>query len=158
VKRCLEAVGEQRFVEFFSYPVVAHLRLVRMGAELLAPRCGSMEEALRQLGRRAAGDFFKSPAGRATRLLAGDSPRLLMNAIPEAYRVALSTGERRVTWLGSAHGRLWLQRDFVPNAYQEGIVLGVLEVASAKAPWAQAREVGELETEVEFGWEAGRLR
>jgi len=156
-RQCELAAGGGPFTEFFGYPVQAHLRLVQMALRVLAPRYGQ-EEVLRRLGKDAVVAFMGSPVGAATRMLTGNSPRLLMNSVPRAFAVALSFGERKVEWTDAKRGCLKLRREFMPVVLQESVVLALLGGVEAAEPWARGRQVGDLEVDVEFGWGEGRLR
>jgi uncharacterized protein (TIGR02265 family) len=156
-RQCELAAGGGPFTEFFGYPVQSHLRLVRMALRVLEPRY-SQEEVLRRLGKDAVVAFMGSPVGAATRMLTGNSARLLMNSVPRAFAVALSFGERQVEWVDAKRGCLKLRREFMPSVLQEAVVLALVEGVEAEEPWARGRQVGDLEVDVEFGWGEGRLR
>jgi uncharacterized protein (TIGR02265 family) len=157
-RQCELAAGGGPFTEFFGYPVQSHLRLVQAAIRVVGPRFESPEEVLRRLGRDAVRVFMASPVGAATRMLTGNSARLLMNSVPRAFAVALSFGERKVEWTDAKRGCLKLRREFMPAVLQEALVLALLEGVEAEGAWARGSQVGDLEVDVEFGWGAGRLR
>jgi len=58
IRRCQEASGEEKFVDFFNYPMAVYLRMISAAVRLLADRYGGVEEALRQLGRLETGHLL----------------------------------------------------------------------------------------------------
>jgi uncharacterized protein (TIGR02265 family) len=155
VSHCLEASGQSRFVDFFNYPISAHLRVVFTGARFLVPKFGSMEEALRQLGRRSAADFMDSAAGKTMmKLLARGDPRRLVDALPSAYRMSLTFGNHKVEWLGPTSGRYILTRNFIPLPSHEGVLRALLETSNARDIRVCGRQTsGLLDGEYEFSWD-----
>jgi uncharacterized protein (TIGR02265 family) len=154
-RRCQEACAEQRFVPFFNYPVSAYLRLLRLAAGLLESQAGSYDEALRQLGRRATQQFADSPVGKIGQAVAKKNPRLLLNSIPDAYRVSAHFGKRTVEWTGPTSGRLVARGDFLPGIYQEGMVQLALDMAQVQDRRVEARQFATLELEIAFSWAGG---
>jgi uncharacterized protein (TIGR02265 family) len=154
VRRCQQESGEEKLVDFFAYPISANLRMVFTAARLLEGRYGSIEDALRQLGRCAAASFLASTAGLALQLLSrGDAKRLVGN-LPSVYRASVNFGERSVVWLGPASGRFSMRREFMPYPFQEGLLLGVLEKANVKGARVRGFQLSVLESDYELSWEA----
>jgi uncharacterized protein (TIGR02265 family) len=89
VRRCLEASGHERFVDFFSYSVHIQSQLLLTALPSLARQHGSAETALWQVGRRSISDFLGSVAGKAMLMMAHGRPRPMIDHMPTAYRVAL---------------------------------------------------------------------
>ena len=152
VRRCLEASGEERFVDFFNYPVATHLRVLFTAAQQLQGRCGSLEEALRQLGLRAGVHFMRCVAGMALLLVSRWEPRRLVDGLPSVYRAAVSYGKRSVMWTGPASGRLLMQREFMPYPFQEGVLAGVLEGGKARGVQVRGRQLSTLDSEYDVSW------
>jgi uncharacterized protein (TIGR02265 family) len=153
VERCLEEAGERSFVPFFNYPVSEYMRVSREAARVLAPSCGGWEEAQRRLGSRAAEEFMRSAAGRALRLMAGGDVKRMWSHAGAAYRAAVSYGERLVVWETFTSGRLLMTRDFMPCAYQEGVIKGALEIGGARQVRVEGLRVAVLDSEYTFSWE-----
>ncbi|HEX8818513.1 MAG TPA: DUF2378 family protein, partial [Archangium sp.] len=153
VRQCVEAGGEPRFVEFFNYPVGTWLRVSEVAARLMAPECGSWEEAQRRLGRRAKVDLLRSATGRALQLVSRDEPRGLVANLPSAYRAAVNYGERTVVWEGLSRGRVIMRRDFMPCAFHEGVLLAVLEGMKVRGVEVRGLRVGVLDAEYLIAWE-----
>jgi uncharacterized protein (TIGR02265 family) len=153
VRRCLEACGQERLVDFFSYPADLMFPILFTALPTLAERQGGAEAALREIGRQASTDFLESVAGRAMLLLEQGRPRPLLSAMPTGIRVAMSPGDAKVEWLGPRQGRLCAERAFMPAPFVEGLVLRVLEVARARGIQVAAHPTGGLDIVCEFSWE-----
>jgi len=153
VSRCLEACGQERFVDFFSYSTELLFPIFFTALPPLAERHGGAEAALRQIGRQASIDFLASVAGKAMLLLAQGRPQPLISSLPAAFRVAMSYGSSQVEWMGPRQGRLSTQFSFMPPPFHEGLVLKMLEAAGARGSQATARSEGELDIVCEFSWQ-----
>jgi uncharacterized protein (TIGR02265 family) len=152
VRCCLEASGEEKFVDFFNYPVGANIRLLFTAARLLRERCGGLEEALRQLGLRSGAQFMGSAAGKALLLLARGEPGRLVGHLPSVYRAAVSYGERSVVWTGPTSGRILMRREFMPYPFHEGLLAGVLEVGKVREARVLGRQLSTLDSEYDISW------
>lgn len=153
VARCLEASGEKKFVDFFNYPVAAFLELAYAAAEVMGPRFGGFEGALRRMGVQATTDFLSSTAGKTLLLLAAGSPKRLVGNLHSGYRAAVSYGERGVSWTGDKSGLFTMKRDFMPPAYHEGTLQAVIEAVGGSQVKVQGRQVGLLDTEYTLSWQ-----
>ncbi len=153
VARCLEASGEKKFVDFFNYPVSAFLKLAYSAAEVMGPRYGGFEGALRRMGSQATTDFLSSTAGKTLLLLAAGSPKRLVSNLHAGYRAAVSYGDRGVTWTGDKSGIFTMKRDFMPPAYHEGTLQAVIEAVGGMQVKVQGRQVGPLDTEYTLSWQ-----
>jgi uncharacterized protein (TIGR02265 family) len=153
VRHCLEASGEQKFLDFFSYPLESFLRLLACAARRLGRQLGCMEAALRELGRHANADFLASPVGRAALLLASGSPRRLMETAPHIYQQSLSFGVREVVWTGPSCGRVRLWGDLLPSACNEGALEALLHAAGGRGVRVEREWTEGLDAEYAFSWE-----
>ncbi|HEX8436345.1 TIGR02265 family protein [Archangium sp.] len=153
VRCCLEASGEERFLDYFSYPLEAFLRLLACAARKLRGRFGCMEGALRELGRHANADFLASPVGRAAVLLASGSPRRMMDTVPDLYRQSWSFGAREVVWTGPSSGRVRLHGDLLPSACHEGVLEALLRAAGGRGVRVAREWTHGLDGEYAFSWE-----
>jgi uncharacterized protein (TIGR02265 family) len=154
VRQCQRASGEEKLVDFFTYPVSANLRMVFTAARLLEARYGGIDEALRQLGARAAESFLASTAGLALQLLAGGDTKRLVGNMPSVYRASVSFGVRSVVWTGPTSCRLTMRREFMPYPFQEGMLLGVLKKANARGARVLGHQLSTLESDYDVFWEA----
>jgi uncharacterized protein (TIGR02265 family) len=154
VRGCQCASGEEKLVDFFIYPVTAHLRMVFASARLLESRYGGFDEALRALGYKAAQCFLASASGLMLQLLAGgDAKRLLAN-LPSAYRATVNFGERSVLWTGPTRGQLTMRHEFMPAAFHEGLLMGVMGKARARGARVHGYQLSTLESDYDISWEA----
>ncbi|WP_375767850.1 TIGR02265 family protein [Archangium gephyra] len=154
VRRCQRASGEEKLVDFFAYPVSANLRMVFSAARMLEARYGGIDEALRQLGYKAAECFLASTAGLALQLLAGGDTSRLVGNMPSMYRASVSFGVRSVVWTGPTSCRLTMRREFMPCSFQEGMLLGVLKKANARGARVRGHQLSVLESDYDVAWEA----
>jgi uncharacterized protein (TIGR02265 family) len=153
VERCLAASGEKKFIDFFNYPVAAFLRLSFSAAQLMGPKFGGFDGALRRMGVVATQDFLSSAAGKTLLLLAADSPKRLVGNLHAGYRAAVSYGERGVTWTGDKTGLFFMKRDFMPPPYHEGTLQAAIEAVGGKQVQVLGRQTGPLDTEYTLSWE-----
>ncbi len=151
-RRCLEACGQERFVDFFSYSVQLLFPMIFTALPTLAERFGGAEAALRYMGRQSSIDFLGSVSGKAMLLLAHGRPQTLINSMPTAIRIAMSHGDARVDWLGPTRGRLTMRYSFVPTPVHEGMVLQMLEATRAQDIQVAAHAVGDLDVVCDFSW------
>jgi uncharacterized protein (TIGR02265 family) len=151
-RRCLEASGEQKFVEFFNYPIATYLRMVSTAVQLLAEKYGCVEEALRRIGRRAAADFRASSAARAMGVMHGNDARRLLDCLPVVYRVALSFGGYELAWVAPGHARFRVKRTFIPYPFHEGVLLELLEKVRAYRVKVRGEQTDVLDSEYEISW------
>ncbi len=152
-QKCMEAAGEKRFVDFFSYPVTSFLKLSLAASQALGGQLGGFEATQRRLGMQATRDFFSSMAGRTLLLLAGEDPTRVLANLPSGYRTAVSYGERTVTMTGPKTAQVVMRRDFMLPAYNEGVLLAVMEAALVQNPRVVARPVSTLDTDYELAWD-----
>jgi uncharacterized protein (TIGR02265 family) len=150
--KCFVAAGKQRFVDFFSYPVGDFLKPLLLAAELLGPQLGGAEAVLHQLGRRATEDFFRSTVGRTMMAVAGNDPHRLLATFPKAYRASVSYGERSFERLGDTHARLMARRDFLPLAYNEGVLRAAMEQSLVRDFQVRGHRLAPLDVDYDIRW------
>ncbi|ADO68254.1 DUF2378 family protein [Stigmatella aurantiaca] len=152
--RCQEVSEERRFIAPVHYPVFGLLRMMFVAVKDLGARAGGGSAVLRLMGRRAAQDFLRAPAGRMMLVLSENNPRRLLNQLPSSYRTVVSYGERRMTWSpGERSGCLVTQWDFMPPAYTKGLLQGVLEAVGARNVSVIGSPLGLLDSEYELSWD-----
>lgn len=151
--RCRAATGERKHIDFFSYPVSSFLKMCLEANQQVGARLGGCEKVLRRIGEQSTHDFLSSMAGKTAILLAGGSVKRLLGQLPSSYRAAVSYGDRVLTWTGERSGRFIIQQDFMPPAYHEGVLLGVMEAAGVRPVLARGRMTGPLDSEYELSWE-----
>lgn len=151
--RCRAATGERKHIDFFSYPVASFLRMCLAANQQVGLQLGGCEKVLRRIGEQSTRDFLSSMAGKTAILLAGGSVKRLLGQLPSSYRAAVSYGDRVLTWTGERSGRFIIQHDFMPPAYHEGVLLGVMEAAGVRPVLVRGQLTGPLDSEYELSWE-----
>jgi uncharacterized protein (TIGR02265 family) len=151
--RCLEAAGEAKFLDFFSYPITTYLRMVSAGMRLLAKQHGDVDEVLRRLGRQVVVDLRRSVAGRALGMMDTGDTRSSLEGMRVAYRVLVSFGEFELVWTGPTSARVTLKRVFMPQAFHEGMLLAAFEARQIRGARVSGRQVGSLVNEYELTWD-----
>ncbi len=152
VRECLSTTGQPTFLDFFNYPTSILLKLLAAGAQALGPRYGSFEEALRQIGAKAGEHYMETPIGRSARLIAGGDPKQFASTLQSLYAVVLSYGEPTVTWQGTGHGLVSLQRSFIPPPFHEGAALVIARILGIERLQVRGHAVGALGIELELTW------
>ncbi|MCK8501438.1 MULTISPECIES: TIGR02265 family protein [Myxococcus] len=152
VARCKGVAGVWEINPFQLYSVSRYLRMVSTAARLLAPRQGGFDEVLERMGAQATVDFLASLFGRELLAESAGSPRLLLESLGDAYRMAVSYGERYPVWTGERSARFIMRRDFMPAAYHEGVLRGALEAVGARDVCVSGRQVALLDSEFELSW------
>ena len=135
------------------YPVPPFLRLFFAAVNLLSPQLGGAEEAMRQIGVQGTLAFVRSMFGTEVRQQVGGDPKLLVNMLPEAYRMAIDFGELAVEWTGSRAGLIHMRRIFTPVAYNEGMLEGALQAVGAQDIRVQGRQTSLLDSEYTLSWD-----
>ncbi|QRO01144.1 DUF2378 family protein [Archangium violaceum] len=153
LRRCLAAGGEEKFVDFFSYPIVTYLRMVSTVLLPLAERYGTVEEALRALGKQAMVDLQGSAAGKALAMMNTGDMRSRLDAVFTAYRVSVSFGEHTLAWRGPTSARITLKRVLMPCPFHEGLMLAVLGSEHLRPVKVIGRQTGLLDCEFDIFWE-----
>lgn len=152
-QRCRAATGERKHIDFFSYPVSSFLKMCLAANVQVGVRLGGCEKLLRRIGQQLTHDFLSSMAGKTAILLAGGSVKRLLGQLPSSYRAAVSYGDRALLWTGEQSGRFIIQHDFMPPAYHEGVLLGVMDAAGVRPVLVRGRMTGTLDSEYELSWE-----
>ncbi|HEX8820387.1 MAG TPA: TIGR02265 family protein [Archangium sp.] len=153
VRRCQEACGQERFVDFFSYSVQLLFPILFTALPTLAERHGGAEAALQQIGRQAAIDFLESVTGKAMLKLTQGRPQPLLSIMPTAFRIAVNHGSSRLEWTGPTRGWIRMEGSFMPIPFHEGLVRQMLETARAQGIQVVTHSTGELEVVCDFSWE-----
>ncbi len=152
-QRCRAATGEIKHIDFFNYPVATFLSLCLTAVREVGPQLGGCEETLRRIGEQSAKDFLSSMAGKMLLLLSGNNVKLLLSQVPSGYGAAVSYGERTMMHTDQKVGRFIIKHDFMPHAYHEGILRGVLLAVGARYPQVRGYATGILDSEYDLSWE-----
>lgn len=151
-RRCVEASGQSRFIDFFNYPIRVHLQMMATALPTLVVRHGELARTLWLLGHCVATDFLESEAGRTMQVLVRGEAKRLVNNLPSTYQVSLP-GARSVKWLGPQCCRLDMRRDFMPPAFHEGLLVALLERMHARRIRVVGRPVDALASEYDMYWQ-----
>jgi uncharacterized protein (TIGR02265 family) len=153
LERCRRVWAQHdTYVDSFHYPSRLQLEVLHVALDRLAARHGGPAQVLRTLGRRCVRDFLASYIGRALLVGAGGDAKRLLTQAPEAYRLAVSGGVHSLRWLGLKHCVWAMHRDFMPMPFQEGVILGLLEVARLQGVTVYGRQLDTLEGEYDISW------
>ncbi len=152
VARCKGVAGLWEINAVHMYPISRYLRMTSTAARLLAPQLNGFEGVLRRIGTQATVDFVSSMFGRDLMQTANGSPRKLLQLLGDAYRAAVSYGDRYPLWTGDKSARFIMRRDFMPATYHEGVLQGVLEAVGAREVRVYGRQVALLDSEYELSW------
>jgi uncharacterized protein (TIGR02265 family) len=153
VQRCLEASGEQRFVDLFNYPISAMLRMTYVGARLLTNETRSFDEVLRQMGYLSTNNFTASTVGALMLKMVLGKPRLLLDTLPASHRINTSAGECKVRWTGPRSAVVLITRDYLPSPYTEGSLQGAFAAAKVRGLTVRSRPSPSLDNEYELSWD-----
>ncbi|WP_375770839.1 DUF2378 family protein [Archangium gephyra] len=153
VQRCLAALGEKKFLDFFSYPSGKYLELLYTTARLGGGDTEDFETVLRHMGQQAAVNFLVSAAGRTLLVLVQGDPHRLLNSLPWAIQVGVSGVEVAVRLTGPWSGVLTVKRDFSPRPYVEGGFLATFETARVKGARVRSWRAGPGTNEYELSWD-----
>ncbi|MFY0569572.1 DUF2378 family protein [Archangium lansingense] len=145
-------IAKKPLVDFFSYPVRDFLQVLYGAAETLAPRYGSVEDAIRACGAAAIGGFFQSGVGKTLAHIIGQGdPKRLFSSAPTAYSTAVSYGQREYSNLGERRVRLHFRGDMQPVEFHQGLLEEALRAVGCQGR-VEARKLGLEEAEYIIEW------
>ncbi|HEX8436906.1 TIGR02265 family protein [Archangium sp.] len=153
VQSCLEASGEKEFVELFNYPTRALLQMLAAAARGLSPRYGSVEEALRQLGRKGGASNMASSMGRSAQLMTQGDPKKLLATMQVLYGIAMTYSEPTVVWKGPKRGVLVIHQTYTPLPYHVGGAQETARWLGLEKVKVRGRTTGVLSLELDFSWD-----
>ncbi len=154
VRHCLEAAGEKKFVDFFSYPLSKFVTLLYAAARLLSTETGDFDGALRQLGDHTATNFLTSASGKMMMSLVQRNPQRLFNSLRACLQVvASSTDQVSTRMTGPASGIITYKHDLLPRPHLEGGVLAVFRAANVRSVKVRSWATGPVDNEYEISWE-----
>lgn len=153
VQRCIEASGDQEFMDFFLYPITSLLRLFYMAAWELSEKHGGFAQSIWYLGNRVTPEYLESALGKALRVVAGNNAHHMASAMPEAHRTATSHAKIQLTWTGLKQGLFTYRDNLIPYQYYQGALHYALASTGPKGLRLKGRQTGPQECEVAFSWE-----
>jgi uncharacterized protein (TIGR02265 family) len=151
---CLAVSGEQRFLEFFNYPMSTFLRMAYPACHRMSVKYGGFSETFSALGYEASKDFYASSAGKVLLLLARNDPLRLLSNMPSTTNAVLGeqTGITQMKRTGKANSVLTYKRDLVPRPYNEGALQASLEAVGARDVRVVAHPLSLYDTDYELSW------
>jgi uncharacterized protein (TIGR02265 family) len=152
VRRCLQACGQERFLDFSTYPAEMQFQIILTALPVLAQHHGSAEAALHELGRWGVVDFLGSTPGKAMLMLTQGRPRPLIEHLPAAYRVAVNFGESQVLWTGAQQGTFLVTFTILPPPFHVGLLAGLFEAVRTPGLHVSGRATGALDVACDFSW------
>lgn len=153
VERCLEVAGESRFVDFFSYPTHAYIRMLYTAAGLLGDRYGGFEGTLREMGSRTILKFLASAAGRAVRAVVDRNPRRVVQNIPVVHGMVVKGGTCSLKWVGATSGILVIEGVSAPAPFIEGALQSLFDATNVVGAKVSSRQLAPLDVEFTVSWE-----
>lgn len=118
---------DAKYRDIVSYPIADFLKLMFAAADLLEPKLGSVELAIRACGAATVDAFARTPAGRVffgVVSLAG--PARLLSQAQTGYTTVVTYGSRSYTPKTDSSGSIVMNDDMQPVAYHEGVLEAVL--------------------------------
>ena len=154
LQQCLDVSGEQRFLEFFNYPMSTFLRMSYPACHRMSAKYGGFEAAFSALGYAASKDFYASSAGKVLLLLARNDPLRMLSNMPSTTNAVLGdqTGITQMKRTGKASSVLTYKRDLVPRPYNEGALQASLEAVGARDVRVVAHPLGLYDTDYALTW------
>lgn len=118
---------DAKYRDLVSYPIADFLKLMFAAADLLEPKLGSVDVAIRACGAATVDAFARTPGGRVffgVISLAG--PAQLLARAQTGYTTVVTYGSRSWKSTGETSGVIHMREDMQPVAYHEGVLEAVL--------------------------------
>lgn len=132
VGRAEDALSERRVFDFLNYPYADVVQMGLVVVDELAPRYGSIDAWLHEMGRLATTSYLRSLLGRAFLGSFQPSPRAMLAGMPWAIRTTFSFGERRVTFNDTSRCVFHCRREFSAAPSNAGAVRAAIEAVGAE--------------------------
>lgn len=132
VARGQEALQEKRVFDFLDYPYASVVRMGLVVVDELAPRFGSVDAWLHEMGRLATTSYLRSLLGRAFLASFQPSPRAMLTGMPWAIGTTFTFGERSVTFSTPSHCLFHCRREFSAAPSNAGAVRAAIEAVGAE--------------------------
>lgn len=119
---CTEAgLTETKFNLLKKYSLREFLLFEQAAAKHLATTVGGFDEAVFQIGAAAVDIFFDSVAGRTMKILAGNEPHRMLNAVPNGYELLVNFGHREYVKTGDRSAKFIFRRELLGPVHTSGI-------------------------------------
>lgn len=119
--------ADTKYRDLVSYPIADFLKLMFAAADLLEPKMGSVEIAIRACGAATVDAFARTPAGRVFfGVLSLAGPARLMSQAQIGYTTVVTYGQRTYEEKSATSCVITMTGDMQPLAYHEGVLEAVL--------------------------------
>ena len=126
-------ISKRGLVDFFTYPASEFVKLLFVASDLLEPKLGGTDAAIRACGAAAVSGFFDSGVGKTLISIVGrGDPKKLFSNAPTAYSTAVNYGVREYQALGDKQVRLQFHGDMQPIAFHEGLLAEALKAVGCE--------------------------
>lgn len=149
--RQIDPDGTAKRTEFFSYPVASYLQLAWDGADALARE--PFDDVLYAFGHRGCAGVLGSRLGKTLLAFSSATFEGLLRQTANAYRGAVSYGDRSVEWVAPRHARITFRRDFLVPPFHCGVFAAGAEVIAAQGARVTGTQTGFLEAVYEVAWD-----
>lgn len=150
--RTCDPAGTARRVELLQYPVADFLKAAWTSADALEDDLGGWEAVFREFGRCTARTVLASTFGKTLAIVAGRSPRQLLQNAPAGYWSTVSYGQRQVTFPSETHAVFTFRGDFMHPAYHAGLLGAGAEAVGGTDVATEWRQTGVLDSVIEVVW------
>lgn len=148
--RQVDPDGTAKRTEFFSYPVASFLQIAWDGADAL-PR-QPFDDLLYAFGHRGCAGVLGSRLGKTLIAFSNASFEGLLRQTANAYRGAVSYGDRSVEWVAPRHARITFRRDFLVPPFHCGVFAAGAAAIGAPDARVTGTKTGFLEAVYEVQW------
>ncbi len=141
-----------KYRDLVSYPISDFLKLMFAAADLLEPKLGSVDLAIRACGAATVDAFARTPAGRVFfGVLSLAGPARLLSQAQIGYTTVVTYGQRFYEETSETSGVITMNGDMQPLAYHEGVLEAVLRNVGYDAT-VRGTSKGVLDSEYAIEW------
>lgn len=132
--RARAVMPEKRILDPWSYPYRYAVDMALAVVDELAPRYGSVDAWLFEIGRMSTESYLGSVLGRFFLASFRPAPDTLLAQMPRAINSMLSFGQRTVTFPTPTSALFQCRNDFSAAPSNAGAVHGALQAVGARSP------------------------
>lgn len=148
------AIDDRRLFDFFNYPYAFAVQMALAVTDELAPRYGSVDAWLFEVGRLSTESYLKSVVGRVFLGSFRPEPATLLARMPWAISTTLSFGRRTVTFPSATSARFVCRDEFSAAPSNAGAVQAALEAVGARAPRIEVQSEDLFHYTLLINWES----
>lgn len=149
--RQVDPDGSAKRTDFFSYPVASYLQVAWDASDALSGV--AFDELLHAFGHRGCAGVLGSRLGKTLIAFSNASFEGLLRQTANAYRGAVSYGERSVEWVAPRHAKITFRRDFLVPPFHCGVFAAGAAAIGAPNAQVTGTQTGFLEALYEVRWE-----